>query len=147
MARENYQSYSRETGSEPKWRMRSSGPQKLRSSVKTKLPGQTSSTLVVEDFEGIVGILERSLHPLIMTHQGTTPKFRISTVSLLPRLSRWRIPTFLKAATQVFTQEIRPRFQNREPQVVDLLGNPFVMERTFSIVDFVNCGQSLLSLP
>ncbi|CAH3192009.1 unnamed protein product [Porites evermanni] len=42
MARENYQSYSRETGSEPNWRMRSSGPQKLRSSVKTKVPGDES---------------------------------------------------------------------------------------------------------
>ena len=83
--------------------------------------------------------MERSLHPLIMTHQGKTPKFRISTVSLLPRLSRWRIPTLLKAAAQVLTQEIRTRFQNRESQVVDLLGNLFVIERTFSRADFVNC--------
>ena len=42
MARENYQSYSLETGSEPSWIIRSSGPQKLRSSVKTRVPGHTS---------------------------------------------------------------------------------------------------------
>ena len=30
------------------------------------------------------------------------------------------------------------RSQNREPQVVDLLGNLFVIERTFSRVDFVS---------
>ena len=42
MARENYQSYSLETGSEPSWIRRSSGPQKLRSLVKTKVPGHTS---------------------------------------------------------------------------------------------------------
>ena len=42
MARENYQSYSLETGSEPSWIRRSSGPQKLRSLVNTKVPGRTS---------------------------------------------------------------------------------------------------------
>ena len=73
-----------------------------------------------------------------MTQQGTTPKFRISTVSLLPRSSKWRTPTFPEAATPVLTKAIRTRFQNREPQVVDLLGNLFVIERTFSTVDFVD---------
>ena len=78
--------------------------------------------------------------PLVMTPQGTTPKFRISTVSLLPTSSRGRIPTFLKTATPVLMPAIRTRFQNREPQVVDLLGNLFVIERTFSTVGFlVNC--------
>ena len=38
----------------------------------------------------------------------------------------------------VLTKAIRTRFQNREPQVVDLLGNLFVIERTFSTVDFVD---------
>ena len=42
MAREKYQSYSPETGSEPSWIRRSSGPQKLRSLVNTKVPGHTS---------------------------------------------------------------------------------------------------------
>ena len=42
MARENYQSYSLETGSEPRWIIRNSGPKKLRSLVKTKVPGHTS---------------------------------------------------------------------------------------------------------
>ena len=106
--------------------------------MKTKVPGHTSLTLVVKGCEGIVGILERFPHLLIVTHQGTTLKFWISAVSLLPRLSRWRIPTFQKAATPVLTQAIRMRSQNREPQVVDLLGNLFVIERTFSRVDFVS---------
>lgn len=107
--------------------------------MKTNVPGHTSLTLVVKGCKGIVGILDRSPHPLIMTHQGTTLKFWISAVSLLPRLSRWRIPTFLKAATPVLTQAIRIRSQNREPQVVDSLGNLFVIVRAFSSVDFVNC--------
>ena len=47
MARENHQSFSPDTGSEPRWIMTSSGPQKLRSSVKTRVPGHTSQTLVV----------------------------------------------------------------------------------------------------
>ena len=42
MARENYQSYSKDTGLELNWIMRSSGPRKLRSLVKTKVPGHTS---------------------------------------------------------------------------------------------------------
>ena len=42
MGRENYQSYSLDTGSEPSWIRRSSGPQKLRSLVNTKVPGHTS---------------------------------------------------------------------------------------------------------
>ena len=58
-------------------------------------------------------------------------------MSLLPRLSKWRIPTFLEAAMPVMTKATRTRFQNRERQVVDLLGNLFVVERTFSTVDFV----------
>ena len=58
-------------------------------------------------------------------------------MSLLPRLSKWRIPTILEAAMPVMTKAIRTQFQNREPQVVDLLGNLLVVERTFSTVDFV----------
>ena len=38
MGRENYQSYSLDTGSEPSWIRRSSGPQKVRSLVNTKVP-------------------------------------------------------------------------------------------------------------
>ena len=68
-------------------------------------------------------------------------------MSLLPRSSKWRIPTFPEAATLVLTKAIRTRFQNREPQVVDLLGNLFVIERTFSTVDFVNYWTVVIVFP
>ena len=54
---------------------------------------------------------------------------------------------FPEAAMPVLTKAIRTRFQDREPQLVDLLGNLFVIKRTFSTVDFVNHWTVVIVFP